>query len=107
MRLAVSVMTIMRQQRDYSLRNQMIRSAISVPSNIAEGYERRSNREFIRFLRIAAGSNAELRTQLYLARATEQIEQDLATKMIDQTQKVSAQLINLIRHRKSFDKPSP
>jgi four helix bundle protein len=106
MRLAVSVMTIMRQQSDHSLRNQMIRSAISVPSNIAEGYERRTNREFIRFLRIAGGSNAELRTQLYLARATEQIEHDLATKMIDQTQKVSAQLINLIRHRKSFDKPS-
>ena len=56
-----------REPREYGLRDQMVRAATSVPSNIAEGYERRSHKELTRYLRIAAGSNAELRTQLYLA----------------------------------------
>jgi len=53
--------------RDFPLRDQMHRAAISVPSNIAEGFERGSRSEFHRFLSIAKGSCAELRTQLMLA----------------------------------------
>ena len=50
----------------YGLSNQMQRAAISVPSNIAEGADRDSEKEFIRFLDIANGSAFELETQLYL-----------------------------------------
>ncbi len=102
MRLAVDVLAIMKGSREFALRDQMTRCAISVPSNIAEGYERRSNREFIRFLRIASGSNGELRTQLYLAKAMNHIESHRANEFIDRTKKVSAQLINLIKRRQSF-----
>jgi four helix bundle protein len=54
--------------RDFGLRDQIRRSAVSVPSNIAEGDERDSNRDSVRFLFIAKGPLAELRTQLEIAR---------------------------------------
>lgn len=63
-RLAVRVYELLRECRDYGLRDQMSRAAVSIASNIAEGAERDSRAEFARFLHIAKGSAAELRTQL-------------------------------------------
>jgi four helix bundle protein len=53
--------------QDYALGNQIKRAAISIPSNIAEGFERSTNKELIHFLFIAKGSAGEVRTQLWLA----------------------------------------
>jgi four helix bundle protein len=53
--------------RDASLRNQLRRAAISIMSNIAEGFERNGNREFVQFLALAKGSCGELRSQLFAA----------------------------------------
>jgi four helix bundle protein len=55
--------------KDWGLKNQIQRAAVSIPSNIAEGFERYSNKEFRKFLLIAKGSAGELRTHLYLARS--------------------------------------
>jgi four helix bundle protein len=52
---------------DFGLKNQMRNSAVSIPSNIAEGFERRSRKEYLNFLNIAKGSAGEIRSQLYLA----------------------------------------
>jgi len=54
-------------RKEWSLNDQMKRAAISIPSNIAEGFERGSPGDFKRFLLIAKGSCGELRTQLHLA----------------------------------------
>ena len=62
--------------KDYGLADQMRRSAVSVSSNIAEGFERESNQEFVRFLSIAKGSAGELRSQLYVARNAGYIDAD-------------------------------
>jgi four helix bundle protein len=53
--------------RDFGLRDQIRRAAVSIPSNVAEGDERGTNKEAIRFLYIAKGSLAELQTQLEIA----------------------------------------
>ncbi len=54
--------------RDFGLRDQIRRAAVSIPSNIADGDERDTNKDSVRFLSIAKGSLAELRTQLEIAR---------------------------------------
>lgn len=62
--------------RDYALRDQIRRAAVSVPSNVAEGFSRHSNKEFIQFLFIAKGSAAEVQSQLYLALDQKYISQE-------------------------------
>ena len=66
-KLAVHAYEILKDCRDYGLKDQMPRAAISIASNIAEGAERNSKAEYIRFLHIAKGSAGELRTQVYIA----------------------------------------
>ncbi len=65
-RLSVELYKQFRDCRGFGYRDQVTRSALSVPSNIAEGYERNSRKEYLRFLKIAKGSSGELRTQLYI-----------------------------------------
>lgn len=61
----------------YGLTDQIRRAAVSVPSNIAEGQARASDREFIRFLHIANGSAAEVITQLYICGSLGYVEMDV------------------------------
>ena len=57
------------QSENFGLISQMRRSAVSIPSNIAEGYKRRSSGQYLQFLSIADGSSAELETQLVICKA--------------------------------------
>jgi len=96
-RLAVEVSRTLRDSRQYALRDQMQGAAISIPSNIAEGAERDSRQDFIRCLRIARGSAAELRTQCYIARKLELITRVRADEFIRETKEPSAMLQGLVR----------
>ena len=98
--LAVSIYETMKRCRDFGLRDQMQRAAVSIPSNISEGYDRNSNKEFIQFLYIAKGSAAELRTQLDLARRVKLIDSTVAEELLERSRKVSAMLSRLIAVRK-------
>jgi len=77
----------------------MTRAAVSIPSNIAEGYERGSNKEFRRFLNIASGSAAELRTQLYIAYSIELINKETKDQLIEETRGIGAMLRALSKSR--------
>jgi len=95
-RLAVDVYSELQKCRDYGLRDQMQRAAVSVSSNIAEGSERGSKKEFLQFLYIAKGSCAELRTQLYIASCIGAISAESASKLAGETKRIAAMLTGLI-----------
>ncbi len=101
MRLCVSIYSLLSTCRDYGFRDQIQRAAVSVPSNIAEGHDRQTDKEFVQFLYIAKGSCAELRTQLYLAAELKFISKEESTEFINKTKRVSAMLQNLIKARRA------
>lgn len=65
-KLAVDIYKTLKDSKEWAYKDQIFRSSISISSNIAEGYERKSNKEFIRFLNIANGSNSEVKSLLYI-----------------------------------------
>lgn len=98
--LAVGIYQAMERSRDFGLRDHLQRTAVSVPSNIAEGYERESNREFVQFLNYSRGSSGELRTQIYLAAKLGQLEQPAARELLGKSRKVSAMVHKYVQVRK-------
>ena len=89
-------------RKDYGLRDQMRRAAVSVPSNIAEGDERDSVKEAIRFFYIAKGSIAEIRTQLQIAHEVGYIEETDYLNIDKGYQELSYKLGSLIQVRKGY-----
>jgi four helix bundle protein len=86
--------------KDYGLRDQIRRSAVSVMSNIAEGYERGGNQELIQFLSIAKGSSGEVRSQLYVAMDQGYVEKKECEQMIDIFKKLSIMINNFMEYLK-------
>lgn len=80
----------------YGLRSQIQRAGVSIPSNIAEGSGRRSDREFARFLRIAYGSACEVETQALLAMRIETGDQILLSQPLSDVDDVRKMLSGLI-----------
>jgi four helix bundle protein len=74
---------------DFSFRDQMRRAAVSIPSNIAEGFERARRAEFHQFLSVAKGSCAELRTQLYIAFDVEYISERALQVLLERAEEVA------------------
>ncbi|QBX38802.1 four helix bundle protein [Brevundimonas sp. S30B] len=91
-------------EEKYGLTSQVRRSAISVPSNVAEGCARRSSGDFVRFLSIARGSLAEAETQLIIAERLGYVEQAELASLLENADEISrmlAGLINKLEMRKS------
>lgn len=79
--------------KDYGLKDQIQRASVSVMSNIVEGYERDSNREFVKFLNYAKGSAGEVRSLLYVALDQKYIGEskfeELKNELVDISQQIS------------------
>lgn len=83
--------------KDFGLRDQIRRAAVSIASNIAEGKERETVKEFIRYLYIAKGSAGELRTQLYIACQVGYIGDKYYQELNQRVEKISGMIGNLIK----------
>ena len=102
-RLSVRLYGLLKDCRDYGMKDQILRASISIPSNIAEGSERKSVPDFQRFINIAQGSAAELRTQIYISREVN-IFSDLEAKELIQELKSISKMLQSLHY--SLKKPN-
>ena len=109
--LTVEVHVALAESKDFAIRNQIERASLTIPSNIAEGCERDSTPDFIKFLRYSKGSCGELRTQLYIA---EKLRKRLGAppmegsrEMIQETRELSRMIQGLINSLKRRLDDSP
>jgi len=89
----------------FGLRSQLRRAAVSVPSNVAEGKAHYSNRDFVRFLRHARGSLAEIETQVLIAQQRQYLTSESAAKLsqkIDELGRILSGLINSLNNAEPF-----
>jgi four helix bundle protein len=94
-KLSIQIYKLLSSCKDYGFRDQITRSGLSIPSNIAEGFERSTSKEFVRFLDIARSSNGELRTQLYIGIEAGFIEKETGIDLISETRELSAMITGL------------
>ena len=102
MELALNVYKLTNEEklsRDFAMKDQMRRSGISVPSNIAEGDELETDKQSIRHFYIAKGSLAELATQLSLSNKLNYINDKIYKELDSECGEISAMLQNLIKYR--------
>ena len=96
-RLSADIYKATADLKDYGFRDQLTRSGLSVPSNIAEGMTRESDKEKRRFLDIAYSSLAEVRTQIYIGVDISYIDNRTGLSWIEETKQLSAMLTSLKR----------
>jgi len=83
--------------KDFGLRDQIRRASVSIPTNIAEGFERASRKEYLQFLNIAKGSAGEVRSLLYVGLEVGYLQTQGYDELRERVMKISAYLFNHIR----------
>ena len=96
-RLSVDIYRTLSDLRDYGFKDQITRSALSVASNIAEGYERETGKDRTKFLGYAKGSCGELRTQVYVGMQAGFIDRDQGARWMEEARALSRMLHGLMR----------
>jgi len=86
--------------KDYSLKDQIRRASISAMSNIAEGYARQTDKEFVQFLYIALGSVAEIQSQFYIARDLGYIANDEFSRIYEMAGETARIIVGFIKYLK-------
>ena len=101
-RLSSEIYKALNSLKDYCFKDQITRSGLSVPSNIAEGFERTSLKECLQFLSYAKGSCGELRTQIYIGMDIGYIPKESGVLWVKEVKEISSMIVGLIQTRKSF-----
>jgi len=101
--LSTDIYRQLKHLQDYGFKDQITRSGLSVPSNIAEGMERTSIKEKLQFLNIARASCAEMRTQILIGGDIDYIPEPVATAWIKEARELSAMLSGLIKSVHDFN----
>jgi len=86
--------------RDYGLRDQIRRAAVSIISNISEGFSRQTDQEFVQFLYIAKGSTSEVQSQLYVALDLDYISEEGFQRLYNEADEVAKLISGFIRYLK-------
>jgi four helix bundle protein len=100
-RLSADVYKAFAQSRDFGFRDQITRAGLSIPSNIAEGMEKESDKDKIRFLDVAKGSAAEFATQVWIGMDIGYIDKETAKDWIERSDHILAMLTKLQHSLKS------
>lgn len=95
--LSLEIYRLFKNNHDFSFRDQIQRSAISIMNNIAEGFERRSEKELVNFLYIAKGSCGEVRSMLYVASDLQYIKSAELEKLMSISLEISRILSGFIK----------
>ena len=109
-RLTNTVYDITRQssfKNDFGFINQIRRAAVSITSNIAEGYERGGSQELSQFLSMARGSSGEVRSQLYLALDLGYIEKEKCEALITEFKNMARMIGSFMKYLKTCDIKGP
>jgi len=101
-RLSANIYKQLANLRDYGFKDQITRSGLSIPSNTAEGFERESQKDCIKFLSYAKGSCGELRCQIYIGIDIDYIPKEVGKKWIQGTIEISSMLSGLIKTKRGF-----
>lgn len=96
-RLSAEIFKSLVELKDYGFRDQITRAGLSIPSNIAEGYERNSDKEMANFLNYAKGSAGELRTQIYVGIEIGYINHETGKHWLQEAEEISKMLHGLIQ----------
>ena len=96
-KLAVDVYHYFGTSKDFGFRAQITRAVVSISNNIAEGFERNSDKEFIRFLEIARSSCSEVKSMIYLASRLKFIEGEIREKLMAKAEEVSKIIYGLLK----------
>jgi four helix bundle protein len=101
-RLSADIYKSLSGLKDYGFKDQITRSGLSIPSNIAEGFERESPKDCVKFLLYAKGSCGELRTQIYIGLEISYIDAEVGSKWVAETEELSNMIGGLIKTKRSF-----